>query len=84
MSEIQTSSGILHFIWQPKYKEKPTEPITKPDLYSFYNLPILMVLPFTDFHGYHMLMDLDPQNTQNPPESRKSMLTVSSDLDFIL
>lgn len=57
LSEIQMSSGILHLIWQPKYKEKPTEPITEPDLYPFRNLSIVMVLPFTDFQGYHVLVD---------------------------
>jgi len=84
LSEIQIALSVLHFIWQPKYKEKPTEPITEPDLYPFYNSPILIVLPFTDFQGYYMFMDLHPQNTQNPPESGKSILTVSADLDLIL
>lgn len=43
-----------------------------------------MVLPFTDFQAYHMHTDLHPQNTQNPPESEKSRLTVSADLDLTL
>ena len=43
-----------------------------------------MMFPFTEFQGYHMLMDLYPQNTQNPPKSVKSILIVSTDLDLIL